>query len=83
MTTAEAGLLGGSDREQLAAAHLAGRVMVTQDRDYWDLHYAGVPHSGIAYSPRDSRYIGELIEMLVLIDASYEPEAMIGRLEDI
>ena len=55
--------------------------MVTQDKDFWDLHYAGVPHSGIAYSPRDSRSTGQLIEMLILIDAAYEPEDMIGRLE--
>ena len=83
ITTAEAGLLGTPDTAQLAHAHRTGRIMVTQDRDYLRLHHLGTPHSGIAYSPRDSRSISELVEMLMLIDAVYEPEEMIGHLEYI
>jgi uncharacterized protein with PIN domain len=83
MTTADAGLLGASDAVQLAHAHAEGRVMVTQDDDFIGLHYQGVPHSGITYSPRDSRSIGVIIEMLTIVDATYEPADMVGRLEYI
>jgi len=83
ITTAEAGLLGTPDTVQLAHAYQSGRIMVTQDTDFLRLHYGGVPHNGIVYSPRDRRSIGYLIEMLVLMDATAEPEHMIGRLEHI
>ena len=83
VTTHEASLMRAPDTVQLAHAHSAGRVMVTQDRDFLRLHRQGVPHSGIAYSPRDSRSIGDLIETLVLMNAIFEPEEMIGRLEHI
>lgn len=71
VTTAEAGLLGVSDADQLAHAHAEGRVMVTQDADFLRLHYRGASHSGLAYSPRDSRSIGQIVEMLALLDAAY------------
>lgn len=56
---------------------------MTQDDDFLKLHAAGVAHSGIAYSPRDSRSIGELVEMLLLPSATYDADGMVGRVEFI
>ena len=46
-TTADAGLVGATDRDHLAFATVAGRVVVTQDVDFLRLHSQGVPHAGI------------------------------------
>ena len=81
-TTAEAGLLGASDVDHLAHAQVQGRVVVTQDADYRRLHNAGHVHSGIAYFPGGRRRsIAEIVEMLVLLHATYTAEEMVGRLE--
>jgi predicted nuclease of predicted toxin-antitoxin system len=50
VTTYEAGMLGASDREQLAFAASEGRVLFTKDADFLRLHGAGVRHAGIVYS---------------------------------
>jgi hypothetical protein len=47
------------------------------------LHAAGVPHSRIAYCDKDTKNIGEIITMLVLIWEVYKPEEMAGRIEFI
>jgi len=80
-STVEAGLRGTPDYVQLAHAHSQGRVMVTADVDFRRLHNAGQEHSGIAYFPGRPRSIGEIVEMLVLVHASYTAEEMVGRLE--
>jgi predicted nuclease of predicted toxin-antitoxin system len=80
-TTHEAGLLGASDRAHLAHARAHGRVVVTEDADYRDLHDQGEPHSGIVYFPGGHRPIGELVESLRLVYESYSAEEMVGRLE--
>jgi len=82
-TTADAGLLGALDPEQIAHASLLGRVVFTQDGDFLGIHGSGTPHPGIAYCPKDSRSIGEIIESLVLIWEIYDAEDMQNRIEFI
>jgi hypothetical protein len=81
VTTAEAGLLGASDIEQLAHALSARRVLVTHDQGFTRLHHQGLPHSGIAYSKHGSRTIRQIVDALILLDEVYDPEEMVGRLE--
>ena len=46
------------------------------------LHHRVETHNGIAYFPGGRRRsIGEIVEMLVLLHASYTAEEMVGRLE--
>jgi hypothetical protein len=80
-TTPEAGLLGAIDEDQAAYALAEGRVIFTQDRDFLSINAAGVPHAGIAYCPKDSRSIGEIIDGLVLIWEIIEPDEIRGRVE--
>jgi hypothetical protein len=82
-TTAEAGLLGALDPEHLAYALPLGRVIFTQDGDFLGIHGSGAPHPGIAYCPKDSRTIGEIIDALVLIWELYDPEEMVDQVEFI
>ncbi len=80
-TTPEAGLLGAPDLVHLTHAHAHGRVVVTDDSDFADLHHRMATHSGIAYFPGGRRSIGEIVEMLTLLHATYSAEEMVGRLE--
>ena len=80
-TTPDAGLRGAPDPVHLMHAHAHGRVVVTEDSDFADLHYRVAEHSGIAYFPRGPRPIGEIVETLVLLHATYTAEEMVGRLE--
>jgi hypothetical protein len=81
-TTVEAGLMNATDDVHLAHAHTHGRVVVTHDVDFRRLHNAGREHSGIAYFPGGRRRsVGEIVETLVLVHASYTAEEMVGRLE--
>jgi hypothetical protein len=82
-TTPEAGSLGASDPVQVAYALPLDRVIFTQDGDFLGIHGSGVPHPGIAYCPKDSRTIGEIIHSLVLIWEVYEPEEMVDHVEFI
>jgi hypothetical protein len=80
-TTPQVGLLGATDREQAARALAEGRVVFTQDQDFLRINAAGVPHEGIAYCPKDSKSIGEIIDGLLLIWEVLEPEEMTNRVE--
>lgn len=82
-TTPEAGLLGAPDPEQIAYTSTLGRVIFTQDGDFLGIHGSGVPHPGIAFCPKDSRNIGEIIESLVLIWEVYEPDEVVNQVEFI
>jgi hypothetical protein len=82
-TTPEAGLLGATDLEQVAYALPVSRVIFTQDGDFLGIPGSGLPHPGIAYCPKDSRSIGELIDSLRLIWELYEPDEMTNRVEYI
>jgi uncharacterized protein with PIN domain len=66
LTVQEAGKAGLADREQLAFALAAERVLVTMDSDFLALAAEGISHAGIAYAnPRKS--IGELIGGIMLL----------------
>lgn len=80
-TPTDANLLQAKDHEHLAYARSTGRVMVTFDSDYIQLHAIGVEHTGIAYIGRRSRKIGPLIEILCTLYDVHLPDEMINRLE--
>ena len=80
-TAAEAGLIGASDAEQLALARQEGRVMVSHDRHFPQLHADGEPHAGIAYCYQQKYSIGELVRALVLLRDCLSGEEMEGTLE--
>jgi Domain of unknown function (DUF5615) len=80
-TTADAGLLGALDPEQVAYALPLGRVIFTQDGDFLGIHGSGSPHPGIAYCPKDSRTIGQIIDSLILIWELFDPDEMVNRVE--
>ena len=80
-TANEAGLGGASDAEQLAFASRAGRVMVTHDRHFTQLHAEGEPHSGIAYCYQQKYSIGELVRALLFLRDCLSGEEMVGTLE--
>jgi uncharacterized protein with PIN domain len=80
LTVQEAGLLGASDEEHLERARAEGRVLFTQDEDYFALHAAGVEHAGIAYAPQGTS-IGSMIRGLMLIDQVLTADEMKGHVE--
>jgi predicted nuclease of predicted toxin-antitoxin system len=81
-TSADAGLLGASDPEQLAYALAEGRVFFTQDSDF--LALAGVTqHAGIVYCDQNTRTIGQMVRGLQLLWDVYEPDEMQNRVEFI
>lgn len=80
-TTSDAGLDGAEDREHLAYATDAGRVVVTQDVDFLVLHSEGVDQARIAYWRSRTRSIGDALRRLVLIHAALSPEEMKNRVE--
>jgi hypothetical protein len=80
-TTPEAGLLGATDEEQADYALRQGRVVFTQDSDFLRIHAAGASHAGIAYCAKDTRSIGEVIDILVLLWEVLEPDEMVGQVE--
>jgi predicted nuclease of predicted toxin-antitoxin system len=80
-TTAEAGLLGASDEDQLGFAASEGRVILTGDADFVRMGAAGAAHAGIAYFRPEKRSLGELIRLVVLIWELLEPVEMRGHVE--
>lgn len=80
-TTADAGLQGTTDEEQLAFAHAERRIMVTDDDDYLRLHQRSIPRGGIAYCRQQTRSIGEILRALVLIWAVLTPAEMENHVE--
>jgi predicted nuclease of predicted toxin-antitoxin system len=81
VTTTEAELLGAPDTDQLRGSQVAGRVLVTRDRDFLRLHREGAQHSDIAYCDQGSRTVGELVAALTLIYEILDANEMVGRLE--
>ena len=80
-TTAEAGLIGAGDQQQVAFARQQRRVLVTHDDDFLSRAAAGMEHWGICYSHQQSRTVRELVEMLFLLHECYTEEDMQGRVE--
>jgi uncharacterized protein with PIN domain len=80
-TTADAGLLNAGDPAQLAYAATEGRVIITHDDDFLRLHAAGTTHGGIAYCHQNKYSVGELLPLLLLMNACYSADDMLGRVE--
>lgn len=80
-TTSEAGLIGVSDREQIAFALSENRILITHDDDFVILHRSGITHAGITYCDQKRRSIGEILNTLILIWETLEPEDMKNQLE--
>lgn len=80
-TTPEQGLIGSSDKEQLAFACAQHRVLFTQDRDFLILHNARIRHAGSAYCIKGSRSTGGILRGLILIWEVLNASEMIGRVE--
>ena len=82
MTVTEAGMRGSNDEAQLAFALNAGRVTVTQDRDFLRLAASGMPHAGIVYA-QQGMPIGIIIGGLLLIYNVLSAEEMMDSVEYI
>jgi predicted nuclease of predicted toxin-antitoxin system len=80
-TTAEAGLIGATDLEQLAFVQRKNRVMITHDDDFLKIANERNDHPGIAYCRKDARSIGEILERLVLIYEVLVPDEMRGEVQ--
>lgn len=80
-TSSEVGLIGASDREQLAFALSENRLLITHDDDFVAIHRSGIIHAGIAYCDQKRRSIGEILNTLILIWEVLEPEDMTNKLE--
>jgi predicted nuclease of predicted toxin-antitoxin system len=80
-TSAESGLLGTSDLEQLEYVIREGRVIITQDTDFLRLAAAGNEHPGIVFSSAGARSIGDVIRAARLIWELLEPVEMHHRIE--
>jgi predicted nuclease of predicted toxin-antitoxin system len=81
LTAAEAGLRGRPDAEYLARGRSEGRVVVTQDRDFFRLHRLDTAHAGIAYCAQGARSIAQMADALELLHAALDASEMVGRLE--
>jgi predicted nuclease of predicted toxin-antitoxin system len=82
-TTADAGLSGAKDSDQIAYALGQGRVIFTEDDDFLVLAAAGTIHAGIVYCHQNTRSIGQIIHALELLWQVYEADEMKNRIEFI
>ena len=80
-TSQEVGLLGASDQDQLAYATGKGRVIFTQDADFLIMAAHTSAHSGITYTRKGSRSIGQIIQALELVHGVMTTEEMRGHIE--
>ena len=80
LTFREADLVSASDDEHLRRAHAEGRVMLTQDEDFAQMHAEGFEHSGIIIIP-PRRTIGQIIKGVFLIYEVFDSEEMMGHIE--
>jgi predicted nuclease of predicted toxin-antitoxin system len=79
-TPAEVGLRGAADEQHLEFVWQSGRVLVTQDKDFLQLHARGLPHAGIAYCKQGSRSIGQMLRALIVIYDAMTPDEVRGQL---
>jgi len=80
-TSQQTGLLGASDDVQLRFAVAEKRVLVTHDRDFTRIDASGSNHLGMCYCRRDKYGIGELVEMIVLVNECFTEEEMKSHVE--
>lgn len=81
--TSSVGLSGASDEEQIAFSLHEHRVIITHDADFLRLTSQGVPHAGIAYCHFGTRTVGEMLRVLLLLSELYEPDAILGSVENL
>jgi predicted nuclease of predicted toxin-antitoxin system len=81
LTAQDAARCGLPDADQLQFATSQERVVVTFDPDYLALAATGVRHSGIAWCHARKYSIGELIHMLLLLQAVFSRDEMKDRVE--
>lgn len=77
-TSAESGLRGATDEEQLSYALRESRVLLTRDNDFLRLDSEAAEHSGIVILKSSQPRIGEIIGAISLLADDYEPDAMRG-----
>jgi predicted nuclease of predicted toxin-antitoxin system len=82
-TTADAGLRGASDAEQLDYVRREGRVIVTDDADFLRLAAGDTDHPGIAVPRLATHSIGEIIRWLIVLYEVMTPEEMRSHVEYI
>lgn len=80
-TSQENNLLAESDTIQLNFARSQSRILVTHDDDFLIMNSQGIDHSGIVYCQKNTKSIGYLIRMLILLYEATKPEEMKGRVE--
>ena len=80
-TTADAGLIGEMDEEQLKHAAKTGRVLVTHDIDFAALHAQNPGHAGIVYCHLPKYDVGEFGDLLILLFESYDADEVAGSIE--
>ena len=84
-TAVEAGMTGKPDAEQLSHASLDGRVLLTSDQDFLELHprwiQEGRRHVGIIYYSQYRVTVGTCIWGVKLIIDVLSPEDMQNHLE--
>ncbi len=80
-TTPESNLMSMTDEDQLEFARNAGRVLFTHDTDFLAFHSQGVEHTGLAYSDRNLRSLGDMVRLLILLWELYDADEMVNRLE--
>ena len=81
LTAQEADRCGLPDSDQLEFATAEDRVVVTFDTDYLELHRTRVAHAGIVWSPATKHAIGPLIQLLLLVHALLDRDAMRNHAE--
>lgn len=80
-TSQEANLLAESDLVQLDFARIQSRILVTHDDDFLILNSQEIEHSGITYCQKNTKSIGYIIRMLILLYEVTTAEEMKGRVE--
>jgi predicted nuclease of predicted toxin-antitoxin system len=80
-TTLEVDLIRASDEKQLEFAISEARVIVTHDADFLRIAERGDDHPGIAYSPQESRSVGQIIATLFLMSECLAADEMRNHVE--
>ena len=87
VTVVEAGMTGKPDSEQLTRATVDGRVLLTSDQDFLDLHRRwmreGKAHAGIIYYSQFQVSVGACIRGVKLVLDLLSHEEMKNQLEFI
>lgn len=80
-TTPEAGLRSAKDEPQWEYVLRERRVFVTHDAGFIKRANQTSTHAGLAYCAMNSRSVGQVVEMLILMFEVYSSEEMAGRVQ--